>query len=71
MLPANHAIPGLQSGSFMVTRFQNGERPKSRVHFYGSTGNVCVIIIPSFCSSTKTYFYLFLKRALEKASFGT
>jgi hypothetical protein len=41
MLPANYAIPGLQSGSFMETRFQNGERPKSRVHFYGSMGNVC------------------------------
>jgi hypothetical protein len=41
MLPANHVITGLQSGSFMATRFQNGERPKSRVHFYGSMGNVC------------------------------
>jgi hypothetical protein len=41
MLPANHAIPGLQSGSFMATHFQNGNRPKSQVHFYGSMGNVC------------------------------
>ena len=41
MLPANHAIAGLQSGLFMAKRFQNGERPKSRVHFYGSMGNVC------------------------------
>jgi hypothetical protein len=41
MLPANHAIAGPQSGSFMATRFPNGERPKSRVHFYGSMGNVC------------------------------
>ena len=41
MQPAIHAIPGLQSGSFMATRFQNGERPKSGVHFYGSMANVC------------------------------
>jgi len=41
MLPANHTIAGLQSGSCMATRFQNGERPKSRVHFYGSMENVC------------------------------
>jgi len=41
MLPANHAMAGQQSGSFMATRFQNGERPKSRVHFYGSMENVC------------------------------
>jgi hypothetical protein len=41
MLPANHAIPELQSGLFRATRFQNGERPKSQVHFYGSMGNVC------------------------------
>ena len=40
MLPANHAMAGLQSGSSRATRFQNGERPKSRVHFYGSMGNV-------------------------------
>jgi hypothetical protein len=41
MLPVNHAIPGLQSGSFMATRFKSGKRPKFRVHFYGSMGNVC------------------------------
>jgi hypothetical protein len=41
VLPANHAITRLQSGSFREARFQNGERPKSRVHFYGSMGNVC------------------------------
>jgi hypothetical protein len=41
MLPAIHASAELQSGSFMATRFQNGKRPKSRVHFYGSMGNVC------------------------------
>jgi len=41
MLPANHAIAGLQSGSFRATSFQNGGRPMSRVHFYGSMGNVC------------------------------
>jgi hypothetical protein len=41
MLPATYAIPGLQSGSFMATRLQNGERPKSRDYFYGSMGNVC------------------------------
>ena len=41
MLPANHAIAGLQSGSYRATRSQNGERPKSQVHFYGSMGNVC------------------------------
>ena len=40
MLPVYHAIKGLQTGSFRVTRFQNGERPKCRVHFYGSMGNV-------------------------------
>jgi len=39
-LPANHAIAGLQTGSFMATRIQNGECPKSRVHFCGSMGNV-------------------------------
>jgi hypothetical protein len=42
MLPANHTIAGLQSGSFRAIRFQNGERPKSRVHFYGCMGNVCL-----------------------------
>src|SRR6266849_10492466 len=42
MLPANCAIAGLQSGSFTATRFQNGKRPKSRVHFYGFMGNVCL-----------------------------
>jgi hypothetical protein len=41
MLPANHAIAGLQSGSFRATHFLIGERPKSQVHFYGSMGNVC------------------------------
>jgi hypothetical protein len=41
MLPAYHAIAGPQSGSFRATRFQNGERPKSLVHSYGSMGNVC------------------------------
>jgi hypothetical protein len=41
MLPADHTIAGLQSGSFKAARFRNGERPKSRVHFYGSMGNVC------------------------------
>jgi hypothetical protein len=41
MLPANHAIARLQSGLFRATRFQNGERPKCRVRFYGSMGNVC------------------------------
>ena len=40
MLLANHAIAGLRSGSFRETHFQNGERPKCRVHFYGSMGNV-------------------------------
>jgi hypothetical protein len=40
-LPAKHTIAGLQSGSFMATRFQNGKRLKSRVHLYGSMGNVC------------------------------
>jgi hypothetical protein len=38
---ANHTMAGLQSGSFMATRFQNGGCPKCRVHFYGSMGNVC------------------------------
>ena len=41
MLPANHAIAGLQSGSFKATRFLIGGRPKPQVHFYGSMGNVC------------------------------
>ena len=41
MLPANHAIVELQIGLFWGTRFPNGERPKCRVHFYGSMGNVC------------------------------
>ena len=41
MLPANYTIAGLQSGSFKATRFQSGERPKFRVRFYGSMGNVC------------------------------
>jgi hypothetical protein len=41
MLPANYANAGLQIGSFRETRFQNGERLKPRVHFYGSMGNVC------------------------------
>jgi hypothetical protein len=41
MLPANHAMAGLQSGSFRETRFRNGEHPKSLVHFYGSMGKVC------------------------------
>ena len=40
-LPVNHAIMGLQTGSFRAIRFQNGERRKSQVHFYGSMGNVC------------------------------
>ena len=41
MLPANRAIARLQIGSFRVTRFRNGERPKCRVRFYGCMGNVC------------------------------
>ena len=41
MLPANHGIAVQQSGSFMATRFQNGERPKFRDHYYGSMENVC------------------------------
>jgi hypothetical protein len=40
MLPVNYAMAGLQSGSFGAIRFQNGKRPKCRVHFYGSMGNV-------------------------------
>jgi hypothetical protein len=51
MLPANHAIAGLQSGSFRAIRFQNGERPKSRVLFYGSMGNVC--LSPAFAAQQR------------------
>ena len=40
-LPANHAITGLRIGSCKATRFQNGERLKCRVHYYGYMGNVC------------------------------
>ena len=40
MLLLNHAIAGPQSGSFRDTPFQNGERPKFRVRFYGFMGNV-------------------------------
>ena len=55
----NHVIAGLQSGSFKATPFLIGERPKSRVHFYGSMGNVCqsptfvvqqTLILFGFCS---------------------
>src|SRR6267154_7929 len=55
MPPANHTIVGLQSGLFMATRFQNGERPKSRVHFYGSMGNVCQS--PAFAVQQRLIFW--------------
>ncbi len=40
ILPANHAITGLQNGSFRATHFQNGKHLMSRVLSYGSMGNV-------------------------------
>ena len=60
MLPANHAIPGLQSGSFMATHFQNGNRPKSQVRFYGFMGNVCHSLA---FASTETYLFFFWFRS--------
>ena len=71
-LPANHAIPGLQSGSFRAPRFQNGKCPKSRVHFYGYTGNVCYC--PAFAVQQKLIYLLFRsgrwkKRLLVREAF--
>jgi hypothetical protein len=57
MLLANHAIAGLQSGSFMATRFQNGERPKSRVLWIHGKR----LLIPSFCASTETKIIYWLR----------
>ena len=68
MLPANHAIAGLRNGSFMATRSQNGERPKFRVPFYGSTGNVCQFLVSAL--QQKLTFFFLLQRALEKVSSG-
>jgi hypothetical protein len=69
-LPANYATAGLQSGSFMATRFQNGKRLKSQARFYGSMGNVCFNF--QLCGSTEIkYIFLVSQRALEKVSFGT
>ena len=57
MLPANYAVAGVQSGSCKATHFQNGERPKSRAHFYGSMGNVCYF--PAFAAQQRLIFFWF------------
>ena len=60
---------GTAEGSLRETRSQNGERPKFRVLFYGSMGNVCQS--PAFAVPETEMISLASQRALEKASFGT